>query len=205
MILDKKVMVKIGGRNVKYFQSMGYSIPKEIDRRKRVVTPKKTSILVDIQDLPPTASVKVLVRCEDCGIERKVQYGSIFFRRSQSYQKTGETLCSNCANTRMSGKNSGAYKHGNILFPQYRNNARRRGIHFNLTVEQFEALIPSTCFYCGDKSGGIDRWKSEIGYEFENCVPCCSECNFLKNNTDPDVFIKRIGNMYETLKKKGLL
>jgi len=62
-----------------------------------------------------TSGIKVKVKCEDCGKERYIEYYSLAGRVNSQFLKTGETLCSKCANSRMSGKNSPAYKHGNIL------------------------------------------------------------------------------------------
>jgi hypothetical protein len=205
MILDKQIIVPLGAKNIKYYESLGYQIPYGIDKKKRRRVEKEKGLLVYVKDIPITSPVLVNVNCEDCGAERKVQYGTIVGRLNSSFHKNGETLCSSCANSRMSGENSAAYIHGNSLYPMYRNNARRRGISFDLDVKEFEALIPSNCYYCSDKSNGIDRWNSNLGYTINNCVPCCKECNFLKNNTNPDLFIERIKKMYNTLKIKGLI
>lgn len=205
MILDKQVRVKLGAKNIEYYKSLGYEIPYNSDKKKRLRVNKEEGLLVFIKDIPITSPTIVNVMCEDCEQVRKVQYGTLAGRSNSNFLKNGETLCSNCANKRMSGENNAQYKHGNSLYPMYRNNARKRNIFFDLSIEEFEKLIPSNCFYCSDKSNGIDRWDSNIGYVFDNCVPCCKECNFLKNNTNPDLFVSRIGKMYETLKLKGLL
>lgn len=137
MILDKIVKVSLGPMNIKYYESLGYNIPYDLDSRKRKRVNKKEGLFVFIKDIPLTSPVIVNVMCEDCKKERKIQYGTLAGRGNSSYLKNGETLCSNCANSRMSGEKSGAYKHGNILYPMYRNNAKRRGISFELSVSDF--------------------------------------------------------------------
>lgn len=78
----------------------------------------------------------------------------------------------------------------------YVRNARQKGIAFELTVEQVRELSQSNCHYCGQppsniiKPGarnpypwvynGIDRMDNSAGYIPENCVPCCSRCNYMK-------------------------
>ena len=69
------------------------------------------------------------------------------------------------------------------------NTVKRRDLSFNLSVEEFQQLCSSSCFYCGAppstkmhvKHGGfrngIDRIDSSIGYEPTNVVPCCRICN----------------------------
>lgn len=39
---------------------------------------------------------------------------------------------------------------------------------------------------------GIDRIRSEQGYEFNNCVPCCSQCNKMKQSYNMIEFIDKI-------------
>lgn len=205
MILNECIFVTLGPSNISHYSNMGYNLPIEKDKkgRNRVIREKK--LKVKIKDLPRTSNVKVQVKCEDCGNVRSVQYNTLVGRKNSQYLKTGETLCSHCANSRMSGENSPVYKHGNILYPQYRNNARRRKIDFNLSVDEFETLTPGRCHYCGDESKGIDRIDSEKGYYYSNCVSCCSQCNFIKNNTPQNEFISKIVSMYETFKKNNLI
>jgi hypothetical protein len=205
MILDKEIKINLAPKSIQYFKSIGYILPMGKDIRGRDRVAKEKGLIVRVCDLPITSSFRVSVQCEDCNKIRKVQYGTLMGRLNSSFTKRHQTLCSICANKRMSGKNSGVYKHGNLLYPQYRNNAKRRGIVFKLNIEEFESLIPGLCFYCGDNSNGIDRWESNKGYTKENCVPCCTDCNFLKNNVKPDIFINRIKKMYFTLKTKGLI
>jgi hypothetical protein len=68
--------------------------------------------------------------------------------------------------------------------------AKRRGIEFNLTETDFYELISDECFYCdgflgtikGSAGHGLDRVNNDLGYHYDNLVPCCSLCNKLKNN-----------------------
>jgi hypothetical protein len=82
----------------------------------------------------------------------------------------------------------------NAIFWYYKRNARVRGLYWGLSKEKFFELIVMNCFYCGiipeKKSGankrivycnGVDRVNNTKGYLEENCVPCCSICNWSKN------------------------
>jgi len=115
MIIDKFTEVGVSGSNMKWLESKGYIMPKYKDKKGRISTKKGTKIKVKISDLMKTSGIKVKVKCEDCGKERYIEYYSLAGRVNSQFLKTGETLCSKCANSRMSGKNSPAYKHGNIL------------------------------------------------------------------------------------------
>jgi hypothetical protein len=66
----------------------------------------------------------------------------------------------------------------------------------NLTKEQFEPIIKQNCYYCGimQEKGfnGIDRMDSTKGYEIDNCVSCCTDCNMMKGAVDNITFIQRV-------------
>lgn len=76
-------------------------------------------------------------------------------------------------------------------FTDYKSGAKRRGIKFNLTKEQFMTLWQVSCNYCGDEieTIGIDRINSNECYNIENIVPCCAICNTMKLALPRDIFI----------------
>lgn len=99
----------------------------------------------------------------------------------------------------------------NSLFHQYVHGAKRRNLFFELTKEEFKLLTSSNCYYCGQEPcsvkigstgkqrehgkytyNGIDRKDNDIGYELENCVPCCKSCNKAKGTLGHDEFINLI-------------
>jgi hypothetical protein len=73
---------------------------------------------------------------------------------------------------------------------------RMYGGGIDLTIEQFESITKQPCYYCGiiqDKGfNGIDRMDSTKGYEIDNCVSCCTECNMMKGAVDNITFIQRV-------------
>jgi hypothetical protein len=73
------------------------------------------------------------------------------------------------------------------ILNNYKRSVRERDRVFELTNEEFEALLCSPCTYCGEEPdkdqcsfGGIDRVDNEVGYVVSNCVPCCTMCNRMK-------------------------
>lgn len=57
-----------------------------------------------------------------------------------------------------------------------------RGIEHTLTQREFDALVASPCFYCGQETKGvIDRLDSKRGYISGNCVAACLRCNSRKS------------------------
>jgi len=49
----------------------------------------------------------------------------------------------------------------------------------------------------GVKINGIDRLDSTIGYNENNCVPCCTKCNIMKNIYSENNFLSQIKKIYE--------
>lgn len=107
-----------------------------------------------------------------------------------------------------------------LLLNRYRSNARNRNHVFNLSFEDFRILVNQDCFYCGEmpsieiktnrderiaKFNGIDRLDNDLGYENENCVPCCTNCNYRKHTLSFDDFISWIRKTYLHLKQEEII
>lgn len=77
-------------------------------------------------------------------------------------------------------------------YSQYSCGARRRGLAFTITVEEFDCLTSKPCWYCdrmSDKKSGLDRLDNSCGYIDGNAIPCCMQCNLAKRASDVDDFI----------------
>ena len=106
----------------------------------------------------------------------------------------------------------------------YKYSAKKRGIKFRLTFVQLKELISQNCHYCdnapvhkpvrtvknknislegrGIVANGIDRKNNKIGYIINNCVPCCPDCNFMKQDMDIGQFLNKIIQIYGNLPKE---
>jgi hypothetical protein len=73
----------------------------------------------------------------------------------------------------------------------YRAGAKKRSILFELSIEEFKQLIQGACVYCGGPGYGVDREDSAKAYVLGNVVPCCSDCNWMKQSLDKNEFIRR--------------
>jgi hypothetical protein len=80
-----------------------------------------------------------------------------------------------------------------LIFDRYRVRAPKRGLVFELTVEQFIQGIMQPCYYCNEDydSIGFDRLDSDIGYTTENSVSCCTMCNMMKRKYNLNDFINK--------------
>lgn len=93
----------------------------------------------------------------------------------------------------------------------YIDGAQKRGLEWELTFEEAVILLQGECFYCGAAPSrlvksyrksqgdflcnGIDRLDPALGYRKENCVSCCSACNYFKGNLAVDEFLNHIGRI----------
>lgn len=104
------------------------------------------------------------------------------------------------------------------LYNRYASNAKRRGLLFDLTYEDFEVLVTQNCYYCGDKPNqslcrndkhkslialyhGVDRVNNQKGYSYTNCVTACKTCNVGKHVLDVDDFLAMVEKIYINLIK----
>lgn len=99
------------------------------------------------------------------------------------------------------------------LFRNYIYGAKARKISFDLEIEKFSSLVKLNCHYCGCLPSkilkisrfndpifefywnGIDRIDSSLGYTINNCVTCCSTCNYIKGKKSYYEFMKWIKNL----------
>jgi len=94
---------------------------------------------------------------------------------------------------------------------QYKRHAKRRNLAFDITEQEFIELILQPCHYCGTEPSnnkkiknhmngflysGIDRVDSSMGYNKENCVPCCEKCNRAKLVMSKEEFLSWIKAVY---------
>jgi len=87
-------------------------------------------------------------------------------------------------------------------FSTYKRNAKKKDREWGLSFIEFEALITQPCFYCGDlnlnkKYNGIDRINNALGYFKDNCVPCCTICNYMKRDYSKRIFFEKIKQIQE--------
>ena len=86
-IVTKEVLVEVGNQ-AKYYESKGYFI----ERNKKGRMPNKYKILVKVADLQKHSRIKIKVKCDFCGIEKELEYGS-YTRRAC---KETEYSCYKC-------------------------------------------------------------------------------------------------------------
>ena len=147
--------------------------------------------------------------CE-CGTAKVVQTGNLTNGASTQCRKCGPLIST--TNHLHTGEAA-----CNEVISSYTKGARVRSIEWALTREQAKDLFSGLCFYCGTEPtnvffrkilngkfiyNGIDRVDSSLGYTIDNCVSCCTTCNYMKRSLSLDNFtkhVKRIASHLEAL------
>lgn len=94
-ILEKEVLVRLAGSNIKHFEKLGYEIPR-VKVNGKLTVKQRTKILVSVNDLQKNSGQKVTKVCDECG--KKVinqQYGMILKLRKKG---NGHDRCNDCGN-----------------------------------------------------------------------------------------------------------
>lgn len=135
---------------------------------------------------------------------------------------SGNTKSCGCLKKEKAPQNKKQIKDSSLkrLYTLYKYSAQKRNHSFELTKLDFNNLILENCFYCGEKANnefkchkhgipikytGIDRVDSSLGYNKNNCVPCCKNCNIAKMQMQQEEFFKFIDKIYNNLKMKKLI
>lgn len=87
-------------------------------------------------------------------------------------------------------------KYNSILPTRYRsfvNRANKKGIPFDMTIDEMNICLESDCVYCGkSRCGSVDRIDSTGGYTTDNIQPCCIDCNMMKHLFSTEVFVAQV-------------
>jgi hypothetical protein len=165
----------------------------------------------------------VIIRCLVCAAEfyiRPCRFGTAKFCsllcRDVYLRKRNPLVCAKCGETKTPKDfNKDRYKHGGFgprckqccssrqrdifrFMPsrresEARGNAKRRGLEWTITKEQFLSFWQKPCTYCGDaiETVGLDRVDNAKGYTLENVTSCCGICNSMKSGMTVAEFLER--------------
>lgn len=134
-------------------------------------------------------------RC-DCGKEAIVRGAEL---------RRGHVISCGCYRVEQRTKHTalGGGAHTSWLYSKCKSDAKRKGIIFDLSNEDFVELISGACFCCGRKGtntmrhsaikgeykyNGIDRIDSTLGYVRGNVRSACWRCNRAKNDTTDEEY-----------------
>lgn len=163
-----------------------------------------------VADRPLCAKARFsLCECA-CGLRKLVERHSLKYGQSRG--------CSSCS--RLKYGNPSTYKVGMVaarsLHNNYQHSAKRRGIEFRLSFDEFVDVVTRPCVYCGQaerqevrlhkagrrsqepfKYNGLDRLDNAVGYLPRNVQACCIRCNIAKHHFSEDEFFQQVKLIYE--------
>lgn len=146
------------------------------------------SYCVDCSDKNDKPELKL---CSDCGKSSE----EVIFNKNKPGKYPNK--CRNC-NTIYRRRE---YNTLDQKLKKHKSGAKRRNYEWKLTDKQANKLFLQNCHYCDKKSvenidlSGIDRVDNNVGYIVENCVSCCSLCNYMKRDFDVEIFLKQCKNI----------
>jgi hypothetical protein len=135
-------------------------------------------------------------RCKKCAIAiKKARFPCEHGIERPSCKQCGGSAI--CEHNRLRSKCPDCFPSG--IYNAYRSGSKRRNIQFVITFDDYLKISSLPCTYCGLSFGrnGIDRRDNLMGYTFENSVPCCSKCNFMKHSYAVEEFLNHIRCIYE--------
>lgn len=94
MILDEYVEIKVNPSHAKYYENLGYEVPKRYNKESyRIVYDISKTFLVKVQDLPKGSTALIHVKCDICGKIREIRYRDYV----NSESNHGYYACADCA------------------------------------------------------------------------------------------------------------
>lgn len=116
--------------------------------------------------------------CKDCGQEKPIEE----FSHHTRGKDLRRAYCKECERQRMRTRSKtvrARWLHSRLA-------AQRNKRRWEISPELFALLISQPCHYCGsalnNTGSGLDRKDNQLGYVPENVVPCCRQCNVVKNS-----------------------
>lgn len=209
MILQETVFIKLNGRNVKQFESLGYDIPKRQTKYNGERIILNSIIEINIKHIFKNSHVKILCKCDICGQENLVVYQNIKHPPNYICKKCSmnqeETISkikkarknqifSDEAKMKMSnnhwckgkfGKNNPFYRHDLSDEERYLTYNRRYYPNYNSWQKEVLKRDNRTCQKCGSKdkpcAHHINNWIDfkEQRTDIENGIVLCKKCHEL--------------------------
>jgi predicted RNA-binding Zn-ribbon protein involved in translation (DUF1610 family) len=151
----------------------------------------------------------------------KCNCGKEFIARCTNL-RTGRTVaCSDCSFKARSERAVQVSQYQQMFKRLVLDRCRKHTIEISITVDDYSRLISQNCFYCNDEprktnrfsnrkyvntetvfANGVDRIDSSKGYTLENCITCCTSCNYAKHKLTQSEFFDKIVKIYKNLNLK---
>lgn len=160
MLIETEVYITLHCKNIKYYEDLGYEIPRYKNVAGRMVIKRGTKIIVKVCDLTKGSHVKVKAKCDCCGKEYEITYKNYL-----THNHNGRTYCNECSNTvLLSGENNPNWN------PNRTQEERENGRDYPEYKEFIKKVLARdnyTCKCCGKKSNGDANIHHLNGYDWD--------------------------------------
>lgn len=100
-LITQKVKIRLTNNMIKYYEDLGYRIDREKDNKGRTVVPRGTTMEINVNDLATFSSIRVEVKCDNCGKNFSIQWQSYI----ANVKEGGKYYCSQCVAKLYSAEN----------------------------------------------------------------------------------------------------
>lgn len=202
-ILNTEVEITLNSATIKYYESLGYDIPRERNKWRKLTVPRGTKLLVSFFDLQKCSNIILDAECDNCGKKYKIY--------NENYQKTnhnGKIYCNACSKKLFnSGTNHPLYREDIDL------DDRERGRLFPGYVDFIKRVLARdnyTCQCCGKTKYEVKlqvhhldsyNWCIEKRTDDTNGITLCECCHsnfhakYGKGNNTKEQFEEWLGNI----------
>lgn len=176
-LITKEVEITLASQTIKYYEDLGYFIPREGFSKGKATVKKGTKILVNISDVPLNSHVLVEYECDYCNTILPITYGD-YNRRNHN----GKMYCKHCVGKVLrSGENNPHYNFNKT------NEERIRGRNYPEYTDFVKRVLARdnyTCQKCGQEHGDIMvhhldgyDWCIEKRTDVTNGITLCRKCH----------------------------
>ena len=179
-LISEYVEIKLGGRNIKHYENLGYEIPRVKNKYGKIIVPKGTTINVKVEDLLNGCGIKVKAKCDNpnCNKEYYIDYKNYI-----NHNHNGKTYCRGCVNKVLHSGNDN-YRWNPNLTDEERDNKRKSPKYVEF-VKKVLKRDNYTCQCCEKESHGDMEVHHLDGYDWckdkrtdeTNGITLCKNCH----------------------------
>ena len=205
-LISEYVEVGLCSANIKYYENLGYEIPRRIDNEYRLTVPRGTKIKVKVSDLPYGSNVYVDVRCDCCQNIRSITYNN-YNKNKHGYK----SYCRHCfQKIFISGEKSPNWNPNKTEEERFNQRCYPEYTEF---IKRVLARDNYTCQCCGQEHGDLEvhhlngySWYKEGRVDDTNGITLCNNChsnfhaNYGNKHSTKEEFEEWFGKSIELVK-----